>query len=155
MGIEATAFAQFHLALLCFYINDITVNITSQMRLFADDALIYRPIHTAEDHIILQNDLHTLERGATVWDMQFNPSKCYILSTKRDGDKSLHFYTLCGQVPVLQSVTNNPYLCVTLTDQLSFSTHVRKICAKVSHTLGFLNRNLKKLPTKAQRSCIY
>ena len=119
------------------------------MRLFADDALIYRPIHTAEDHIILQNDLHTLERGATVWDMQFNPSKCYILSTKRDGDKSLHFYTLCGQVPVLQSVTNNPYLCVTLTDQLSFSTHVRKICAKVSHTLGFLNRNLKKIAHKS------
>jgi len=45
--------------LFLFYINDITVNITSQMRLFADDALIYRPIHTAEDHIILflQNDL--------------------------------------------------------------------------------------------------
>ena len=27
------------------------------MRLFADYTLIYRPIHTAEDHIILQNDL--------------------------------------------------------------------------------------------------
>ena len=65
------------------------------------------------DHIILQNDLLTLERRATVWDMQFNPSKCCILSMKRDGDKSLHFYTLCGQV--LQSVTNNPYLGVTVT----------------------------------------
>jgi len=48
--------------LFLFYINDITVNIISQMRLFADDALIYRPIHTAEDHIILRNDLLTLER---------------------------------------------------------------------------------------------
>ena len=109
--------------LFLFYINDITVNIISHMRLFADDALIYRPNNTAEDHIILQNDLLTLERWATVWDMQFNPSNCYILSKKRDGDKSLHFYTLCGQV--LQSVTNNPCLGVTLTDELSFSTHVR------------------------------
>jgi len=81
-----------------------------------------------------------------VWDMQFNPSKCYILSTTRDGDKSLHFYTLCGQV--LQSVTNNPYLGVTLTDDLSFSTHVRKMCAKGNRTLRFLNRNLKYCPQK-------
>jgi len=83
-----------------------------------------------------------------MWDMQFNPSNCYILSTKKDGDKSLHFYTLCGQVGLLQSVTNNPYLGVILTDDLSFSTHVRKICAKGSGTPGSLNRNLKYCPQK-------
>jgi len=92
------------------------------------------------------DDLLPLERLATMWDMQFSPSTCYILSMKRDGDKSLHFCTLCGQV--LQSVTDNPYLGVTLTDDLSFSTHVRKICAKGSCMLGFLNRNVKNCPQK-------
>jgi len=81
-----------------------------------------------------------------MWNMQFKLSKCYILSTKRDGDKSLHFYTPCWQV--LQSVTNNPYRGVTLADDLSFSTYVRKICAKGSCTLGFLNQNLKNCPQK-------
>ena len=43
--------------LFLYYINDITSDVESQMRLFADDALIYRPIITEDDHIILQKDL--------------------------------------------------------------------------------------------------
>lgn len=132
--------------LFLYYINDITINIKSQMRLFADDALIYRPILSVSDHHILQNDLHTLEQWANTWDMRFNPCKCYILSMKRAGVKSAIFYTLCGQV--LESVTNNPYLGVIFSDDLSFSTHVRQVCAKASRTLGFLRRNLRNCPQK-------
>ena len=43
--------------LFLIYINDITSNIHSQLRLFADDCLIYHPISSPEDHTILQNDL--------------------------------------------------------------------------------------------------
>ena len=65
---------------------------------------------------------------------------------KRAGVKSAIFYTLCGQV--LESVTNNPYLGVIFGDDLSFSTHVRQVCAKASRTLGFLRRNLRNCPQK-------
>ena len=104
----------------------------------------FRPILSVSDHHILQNDLHvhTLEQWANTWDMRFNPCKCYILSMKRAGVKSaIYFYTLCGQV--LESVTNNPYLGVISTDDFSFSTHVRQVCAKASRTLDFLRRNLR------------
>ena len=47
-------------ALFLIYINDITENISSQIRLFADDCLIYRPINSIEDHLILQNSLLAL-----------------------------------------------------------------------------------------------
>ena len=57
------------------YLED---DINSQLRLFADDALLYRPINTPQDHIILQQDLTTLENWARAWDMQFNTKKCYI-----------------------------------------------------------------------------
>ena len=132
--------------LFLYYINDITSGIESQMRLFADDALIYRPINTAEDHHILQRDLHKLEEWAKMWDMRFNPAKCYILSVKHTDNRSSHFYTLHGQV--LKSVPNNPYLGVIFSDDMSFNTHIRKVCAKASRTLGFLNRNLKNCPQK-------
>ena len=43
---------------LC-HINDLPTTVTSQVRLFADDCLLYREINTFDDHIILQKDLKT------------------------------------------------------------------------------------------------
>lgn len=129
---------------LC-YINDIVEGITSQLRLFADDLLIYLPIRTEADHHTLQDDLTKLEQWANKWDMKFNPKKCYILSTGRNKTSS-YFYSLCGTV--LQSVSNNPYLGVILSDDLSFSRHISTTVAKASRTLGFLSRNLKACPPR-------
>ena len=42
------------------YINDINQNITSSVRLFADDCVIYKPITTPQDAEQLQEDLQTL-----------------------------------------------------------------------------------------------
>jgi hypothetical protein len=38
--------------LFLIYINDITYNITSNIRLFADDCTIYRQIRTKEDQVL-------------------------------------------------------------------------------------------------------
>ena len=38
-------------------VNDIISNIHSQLILFTDDCLIYRPINSPEDHTILQDDV--------------------------------------------------------------------------------------------------
>jgi ribonuclease P/MRP protein subunit RPP40 len=132
--------------LFLIYINDITVGIKSQLRLFADDALLYRPIHSMEDHFILQEDLAKLEQWAENWDMKFNPSKCYTMSIKNRGEKSSHFYSLCNQF--LKAVSHNPYLGVLLSDNLTFASHINNVCAKSARMLGFLGRNLRSCPTK-------
>ena len=49
------------LLFLC-YINDISRNLTSTIRLYADDTLIYRTICNEQDVIALQNDLNTIIR---------------------------------------------------------------------------------------------
>ena len=61
------------------YINNITSNIHSQLRLFADDCLVYCPINTPADHKTFQDDLYKLSVWADVWQMRFNVKKCYIL----------------------------------------------------------------------------
>ena len=44
------------------YINDITDNMQSTIRLFADDCTIYRPINNKNDQQILQSDLTNLTK---------------------------------------------------------------------------------------------
>ena len=56
------------------YINDITLNLTSQMKLFADDALLFRPITSEKDCKSLQKDLNALETWSKRWKMTFNTS---------------------------------------------------------------------------------
>ena len=43
------------------YINDINIAIKSQIRLFADDSVLYRNIRSQNDQVILQNDLDHFE----------------------------------------------------------------------------------------------
>ena len=71
--------------LFVLYINDINEGLNSQMRLFADDSIVYREIQTSADHLALESDLNKLHRWAKTWQMDFNVSKCAVLSvtTKR------------------------------------------------------------------------
>ena len=69
------------LLFLC-HINDLPTSVKSQVRLFADDCLLYRKIQTFNDHILLQKDLTQLGKWANTWGMNFNTNKCHILSIK-------------------------------------------------------------------------
>ena len=46
--------------LFLLYINDITNQIQSNIRLFADDSIVYREIRSPADHHILQTDIQIL-----------------------------------------------------------------------------------------------
>ena len=86
------------LGLLMFliYINDITEDISSQLRLFADDCLLYRTIKSEQDSILLQWDLDTLSLWAKVWQMRFNLSKGTIIRCTRLHNPIIINYSLHG-----------------------------------------------------------
>ena len=69
--------------------------------------------------------------------MRFNAKKCYVMSIR---NTSSHFYELDNTI--LQLVTSNPYLGITLSEDLQWSTHIQNITKKVNSALGFLRRNL-------------
>ena len=133
------------LLFLC-HINDLPEWVTSQVRLFADDCLLYRNIRSAKDHALLQNDLLELEKWATTWGMRFNAKKCYILSIR---NKSSNFYQLNNTF--LQQVPCNPYLGVTIAEDLHWGVHISNICKKANSTLGFLRRNLRNCPQECRK----
>ena len=61
------------------YINDLPNNLNSEVRLFADDCVVYHQIQNDLDHTLLQNDLITLEKWQNDWQMSFNVKKCFIM----------------------------------------------------------------------------
>ena len=61
--------------LFLLYINDLYVpeTLVSNVRLFADDTIVYLTINTDRDTGVLQSDLDKLAAWETRWKMEFTP----------------------------------------------------------------------------------
>ncbi len=127
--------------LFLIFINDIAEEITSPLRLFADDSAAYRLIRSAADHATLQHDLDTLSKWARDWQMEFNVQKCFLLSITRKRKPSIFDYTMNGHP--LTKVSSHEYLGVTESDDLRPSNHIKKVTGKARRTLGVVRRTLK------------
>ena len=62
------------LLLFLIYIYDLPSEISSTIRFYADDVIIYRHINSNEDVLKLQEDLVKLTQWAKDWLMHFNLS---------------------------------------------------------------------------------
>ena len=98
------------------HINDLPQRVISKVRLFADDCLLYRPIHSPHDQLLLQQDIAALETWAEDWGMRFNVSKCYLMSIHRSKQPYSSHYKLDNHI--LEQVEENPYLGVTIHQNL-------------------------------------
>ena len=137
--------------LFLVYINDIGDNITSKLRLFADDTILYRSIRNSTDTRILQEDLERLQAWEQQWQMEFNVNKCHVLSVTNKKKPHPPNYHLHGHR--LEEVDSAKYLGVELTKKLSWGKHVNNTAAKVNKTSAFICRNLKGCPTSVQTHC--
>ena len=131
---------------LFLIINDLPDNIRSSVRLFADDCVSYRNIHSLQDCLILQEDLTSLGQWEADWQMKFNVAKCQSMRVTRHQhhkqillDFSLHNHTL-------DNVQSAKYLGITITDNTDLGQHVSEISSKTTKTLGFLRSNLAFAP---------
>ena len=103
--------------LFSLHINDITADIESEIRLFADDCVCYREIKDKEDTLKLQRDIDRLGNWARKWGMRFQPVKCNMMQlTRKHLNKIQASYTLEGTV--LENVDNIKYLGVIITNDL-------------------------------------
>ena len=99
------------------HINDITADIESEIRLFADDCVCYRETKDKEDTLKLQRDIDRLGNWARKWGMRFKPVKCSTMQlTRKHLNEIQASYTLEGAV--LEDVDNIKYLGVTITNEL-------------------------------------
>ena len=87
--------------LFLYRINDLPNAVSSKVRLFADDCLLYREINNDNDQNTLQIDLQNLEKWATNWGRRVNAKKCFMLSLRKKIQGS--YTRTCTIQPLLRS----------------------------------------------------
>ena len=132
--------------LFLIYINDLPKYVSpgTNVRLFADDSAVYRKINSPDDHIILQQDIKSLEKWESEWSMSFHPQKCQLLKVTKKHFPSNYDYSIHGVS--IESVKSAKYLGVTISSDLSWSPHISEICKKAPNTVNFLHKNFKTCP---------
>jgi hypothetical protein len=131
--------------LFIFYINDIAEGLSSTLKLYADDALMYCSV-TPENNSLFQNDLASLSQWAMRNGMFFNTLKCHSIFFGRQVSEDIPVHTLCGVQ--LSAVTSFTYLGVLINQNLKWDDHISAIILKANRALGMLRRVLYKTPRK-------
>lgn len=129
--------------LFLIYINDLPTNIQFNIRLFADDCVLYRPVLYPSDSAILQSDLHLIQTWCDKWLMHLNIKKTVLLSFHRKRSHQTFRYTIFGSEVLSVSTC---YLGINLTSDLSWSSHISHVSNDANRALGYIRRNLKLAP---------
>ena len=74
-----------------FYLDkdDIVVGLSSTVRLFADDTMLYLTVQNNKDAELLQHDLDMLCQWEATWLMEFHPDKCEVISVTKKKNPTL------------------------------------------------------------------
>lgn len=130
--------------LFLIYINDIPLSVQSNIRLFADDCVLYRPIHNSTDVSSLQHDLLRIQQWCNTWLMSLNTNKTLLISFHRRRNYAPATYTI-NNCPI--AATNSiKYLGVHLTSDLSWGDHIDHIAYSANRALGYVRRNIFMAP---------
>ena len=127
--------------LFLVYINDLTENIKSQMRLFADDSSIFTPVKKVNvTHEQLVKDLETVSNWGYQWKMVFKPDITkqaveVIFSVKKK--KPSHPDLTFNGIPVARE-DNTKHLGLYLDSRLNFSKHIAEAIRKATKGLSLM-----------------
>ncbi|KAG7306984.1 hypothetical protein JYU34_007107 [Plutella xylostella] len=145
-----------HLGPILFniFINDLPGLLqNSTPFLFADDLKLAKVIKSADESILLQNDLNVLNEWCKINGMFLNAKKCFYIRFTRNINEILSTYNI--QSNTLLEVTTVRDLGVTLDKKLTFVPHIDHIVKKSNKALGFVLRNSKAFRNPNTKILLY
>lgn len=82
--------------LLFLIYNDLPNSITSKIKHFVDECVLYNKITQEDDMINLQDDFTNINNCGSTWQMQLNHYKCKLVTFTRKKSQLSHQYTING-----------------------------------------------------------
>ena len=143
--------------LFSIYINDLSENLVSNPKLFADDTSLFSVVKNVDvSNIDLNNDLKKIGEQAFRWKMNFNldPTKetqelVFSRKVQTNNPPPLFF-----NENVVPQTTLQEHLGMFLDSKLNFNEHLKTIFQKTNKTIGLL-RKLQTLLLRASLITIY
>ena len=113
---------------------------SSEVRLFADDTILYVIADNPSDSVdALNSDLLNIQAWADQWLVKFSPPKTKSLTiSKKKKDDPDPPPLIFGNTQVTE-VTDHKHLGVTLTNDLSWGSHIENIVSSAGKCLDVLN----------------
>ena len=150
--------------------------VTLNIKLFADDSLLYHRISSEEDSVrLLQEDLNKLQEWEKTWLMCFHSEKCEVLRIPNKTKPIISDYHIHGHKLSLainhipKSKQQNArqvaaatgerlhntakYRGVNINSKLSWNHHVDAVTKKTNSTLAFLRCNTSNCSRSVKAYC--
>ena len=122
--------------LFLIYVNDITDNLLSVTRLFADDtSLASTTSNVADLQGILNHDLAVITNWSKQWLVKFNADKTEVLYYGNQQPPILTFNDT-----TLTAINAHKHLGVTFSDDYKWRTHINNTISSASKLLGVMRK---------------
>ena len=131
------------------YINDLTENLNSNPKLFADNTSLFSIVNNvAQSNSQLSSDSTKINGWAFKWKMSFNPDYTkraheVVFSCKRI--ETHHPLLMINNVPV-KRVPFHKHLGLILDSKLDFNEHINTVLSKVNKIIALLQKFQHILP---------
>ena len=127
------------------YVNDITENLLSITRLFADDTSLSCTATNINDlEGIISHDLNIISNWSKQWLVYFNPQKTEFLYYGHQQSPSLEF-----EMTMLTPSFSHKHLGVTFSNDYKWKSHINNIITSSSTLIGIMRNIEFKIRRKA------
>ena len=124
------------------YINDISKNVKSNCKLYADDCVLYRCVNNSKDAEMLQHDLDCVVSWSSKWSMEFNVTKCKVMHLTKKRNVIFNSYFM--NMTKLCTTNSEKYLGVRISNSLSWKPHIDVVWKECFQKLGIIKRVFSK-----------
>ena len=140
--------------LFLIFINDIVENISSHIRLFADDTTLFLIVNNPnETALTLNSDIDKIVDWSNKWFVTFNPIKTESLVISRKIRKPFH-PCLYMDHTLITEVENHKHLGIIFSENGTWLEHINYIIQKANNRLNIL-RKLKFTIDRASLEKLY
>lgn len=130
--------------LFLLFVNDLPEWIRTNIRLFADDAKIWKEISCLDDQRDLQEDLDRMRRWSEEYLLEFNPIKCNVMHIGHDYDTR---YTIQqgDKVWNLEEISEVRDLGIIISKDLKVTRQCASASKRAMSVLGLIRRHFGQL----------
>ena len=121
-------------------LSQISLSTGSQLLMYADDILLYKPISSLREMEDLQDDVSQICDWISRNHLTLNAAKTKYMIVSRRKRPTCPYPPLVLDGTAIEMVSHFKYLGVWISDDLTWGKHIESVCCKARRLLGYMYR---------------